>query len=141
MNMARRNVELGILITRVLTGLIFLLHGLSKFQGGIGGAMGFFQGMGLPGWLAPVVAVLEIAGGIALILGLFTRIAGVVTACIIVGTLVTAHKGDPFLMGTEFNYLLLITSLQMAISGSALLSLDGMFWGRERSQNRRLAEN
>lgn len=135
----KRNVELGLFIVRILTGVIFLLHGFSKFQGGISGTMGFFQSIGLPGFLAPVVAVIEILGGVLLILGLLTRLAGVALTVIMIGVLVTAKAGEPFMMGTEFDYLLLFTSLQLAFTGSTLLSVDGLIF--KNKYNSRLAEN
>ncbi|WCT55480.1 DoxX family protein [Paenibacillus sp. KACC 21273] len=135
----KRNVELGLFIVRVLTGVIFLLHGFSKFQGGIGGTTGFFQSIGLPGFLAPVVAIIEILGGLLLILGLLTRIAGAALTVIMIGVLLTAKAGQPFMMGTEFDYLLLFTSLQLALTGSALLSLDSLLF--KNKYNSRLAEN
>lgn len=139
MVLLKRNVELGLFIVRVLTGIIFLLHGFSKFQGGIGGTTGFFQSIGLPGFLAPVVAIIEILGGLLLILGLLTRIAGVALTVIMVGVLLTAKAGQPFMMGTEFDYLLLFTSLQLALAGSALLSVDSLLF--KNKYNSRLAEN
>ncbi len=135
----KRNVELGLFIVRVLTGVIFLLHGFSKFQGGIGGTMGFFQSIGLPGALAPIVAIIEILGGLLLILGLLTRMAGVALTVIMVGVLLTAKAGQPFMMGTEFDYLLLFTSLQLAFTGSLLLSVDSLLF--KNKYNSRLAEN
>ncbi|MDN4620260.1 DoxX family protein [Paenibacillus sp. PsM32] len=135
----KRNVELGLFIVRVLTGVIFLLHGFSKFQGGIGGTTGFFQSIGLPGFLAPVVAIIEILGGLLLILGLLTRIAGAALTVIMIGVLLTAKAGQPFMMGTEFDYLLLFTSLQLALTGSALLSVDSLLF--KNKYNSRLAEN
>lgn len=139
MMLLKRNVELGLFIVRVLTGVIFLLHGFSKFQGGIDGTTGFFQSIGLPGFLAPVVAIIEILGGLLLILGLLTRIAGVALTVIMVGVLLTAKAGQPFMMGTEFDYLLLFTSLQLALAGSALLSVDSLLF--KNKYNSRLAEN
>ena len=50
-----------------MIGLIFLLHGWSKFEGGISGTVGFFS-IGIPGFMASVVAVIELAGGAAMIL-------------------------------------------------------------------------
>lgn len=139
MMLLKRNVELGLFIVRVLTGFIFLLHGFSKFQGGIGGTMGFFQSMGLPGFLAPVVAIIEILGGLLLILGLLTRVAGAALTVIMIGVLLTAKAGQPFMMGTEFDYLILFTSLQLALTGSALLSVDSLLF--KNKYNSRLAEN
>ena len=47
-----------------------------KFSAGISGTVGWFASMGLPGFLAYVVAIIELVGGIAMILGVGTRIVG-----------------------------------------------------------------
>lgn len=65
--------EVGTLILRVVLGLTFFVHGLVKFQGGIENTAGWFSSIGLPGFLATVVAAIELVGGIALVLGLFSR--------------------------------------------------------------------
>ena len=52
-----------------MIGLIFVLHGWSKFEGGISGTVGFFESIGIPGFLASVVAIIELVGGAAMILG------------------------------------------------------------------------
>lgn len=75
---------------RAVIGITFFIHGLSKFQGGISNTVGFFESLGIPGFLAYVVAVVELLGGIALILGLGTRIVTLLFALILVG--VTAKE-------------------------------------------------
>jgi len=68
----------GITAVRVMTGLLFAVHGYQKFAGGIGGVVGFFAKISipLPGLMAPFIATLELVGGILLILGLATRVLG-----------------------------------------------------------------
>lgn len=76
---ASTRVSLGLAILRVVVGIVFVYHGYDKlFTSGIAGTTGFFTQIGapLPGLAAPLVAVLEFAGGIALILGLFTPVVG-----------------------------------------------------------------
>lgn len=58
-------------------------HGVAKFQGGIGNIAGWFQSIGIPGSMAYVVATIELVGGIALILGLGTRIVSAILAIIL----------------------------------------------------------
>ncbi|MDO7906439.1 DoxX family protein [Paenibacillus sp. JX-17] len=128
--------EIGILIVRVIAGLLFALHGWQKFQGGIGNTSGFFESIGLPGILAPVVAIIELAGGIALILGLGTRIAGLALAVIMAGVLLTAKSGAPIVGGMEYELLLLAAAVQLLLTGSSLLALDSLF---SRSGRRKAA--
>ena len=63
------------LLLRVSMGILFLLHGLylKVFVFTMEGAAGFFSSLGLPGWFAWVVMIYETVGGIALILGVYTR--------------------------------------------------------------------
>lgn len=63
------------LLLRVSMGILFLLHGLylKVFVFTMAGAAGAFVSMGLPGWFAWVVLIYETVGGIALILGVYTR--------------------------------------------------------------------
>ncbi|WP_025683972.1 DoxX family protein [Paenibacillus maysiensis] len=123
MNQTLTNV--GLLLVRIFTGVIFIVHGSQKFQG-LDGTSGFFQSIGLPGWLAPVVATVELVGGIALVLGIGTRIAGAALTIVMIGVLLTAKKGQPF-GSIEFDLLVLFASLQQALGGARFLSLDQLF--------------
>ncbi|MCM3173983.1 DoxX family protein [Paenibacillus sp. MER 99-2] len=122
--MNTRTVEIGLFFSRIMIGLIFVLHGWSKFEGGISGTVGFFESIGVPGFLASVVAVIELAGGAAMILGLGTRVFAAAFVAIMVGVLFTAKVGAPFLNGTELDYMLLAGSLTLLFTGSRFLALD-----------------
>ena len=79
----------AMLILRVVIGVIFVLHGLGKFGiidgGGFGGAMGVFRQADLPApyITAPILAVIEIAGGLALIFGLLARAFAALLAVVV----------------------------------------------------------
>ncbi|MEC1262719.1 DoxX family protein [Bacillus swezeyi] len=124
--------EIGALILRLVTGLTFLLHGISKFQGGIENTVGFFSNVGIPGFLAYVVAIIELAGGALMILGLGTRIIGVLFALVMIGAIFTVKLSAGFMgtdggAGYEFDLTLLAMSVYLALNGSGLLSLDSLF--------------
>lgn len=77
--------EIGALILRVTLGAIFFIHGVVKFQGGIENIAGWFESLGLPGVMAYGVALLEIIGGILLIVGLATRLVAALFALLMIG--------------------------------------------------------
>jgi len=66
----------GITVMRVVVGIVFLLHGGQKFfVWGFGGVAAFMGQIGIPAPMlaAVVVTLVEFLGGLALLLGLFTR--------------------------------------------------------------------
>jgi len=58
---------------RISVGVLFIVHSLGKFDSGAGG---FFSSIGLPSEMALLIGLLELTGGILLIAGVLTRIAG-----------------------------------------------------------------
>ena len=80
-------IEVSTFLLRIVLGISFFVHGLVKFQGGIGNIAGWFDSMGIPGFLAYVVGTIELVGGIALILGLGTRIVSALLAIIMIGAI------------------------------------------------------
>lgn len=87
----------GALILRVSMGLLFLAHaGLKIFVFTPAGTAGFFASLGLPGWLAYPTMAAEVLGGIALILGVYTRIVAIALIPILLGAIVTVHAAKGF---------------------------------------------
>jgi uncharacterized membrane protein YphA (DoxX/SURF4 family) len=119
-----KNTEIGALILRVSLGVIFFMHGLMKFQGGLSDTAGFFDNIGVPGFLAYPVAVIEAAGGILLILGLGTRVIAALFGMIMLGAIFTAKLGSEFIGGFELDVALLAMSIFLILSGSKFLALD-----------------
>jgi putative oxidoreductase len=116
--------ELGALLLRVILGITFFLHGLSKFQGGIENTVGFFDSMGIPGFIAYFVATIELVGGIALIAGLGTRIVSFLFVVIMAGALLIVNLSNGFLGGYELDLVLMIIALYFVLNGSSWMSLD-----------------
>ncbi|MCE5170334.1 DoxX family protein [Paenibacillus profundus] len=129
------NKGTGSLIIRLVLGIIFFVHGLQKFQGGIENTSGFFDSVGIPGFMAYVVAAIELVGGICLVLGLGTRIVSGAFFIIMLGAVATVKWSMGFVGGYELDVALMAMSLHLLVSGSSLLSLDRMMFGRAADQN------
>lgn len=115
---------LGLFIIRVFTGLIFALHGWQKWQN-IAGTEHMFLAMGFAPWVGVFIATLELVGGMALILGVATRIFGLLFG--IEMLVAVARVGLPHgFMSYQLELLLAIVSLALALAGSGKYSLFKM---------------
>lgn len=85
------------LLLRLVNGLLFVTHGLTKLLVFTpAGTMKFFASIGLPGWLGVVTMVIEILGGVALILGAKVREVSVVLALVLFGATFSVHIHNGF---------------------------------------------
>jgi putative oxidoreductase len=86
----RATTPYAALLLRVAMGVMFLAHGLllKVMTFGLAGTMGFFGSIGYPPVLGAVVAIAEIAGGIALIAGVWVRLVSLLFVPIMVGALI-----------------------------------------------------
>lgn len=114
------------LIGRILLGHIFLMAGISKI-GAYAGTAGYMESMGMPGVLLPAVIVLEIAGGLALIVGWKTRWAAAALAGFTVLAAAIFHNN----LGDQIQMLMFMKNLAIAggllfvaAYGAGPLSLD-----------------
>ncbi len=135
--------HLAPLLLRLGIGLTFFFAGLGKVLGGTAGVAQFFGNIGvpLPGVMAPFVSYLELIGGLALVLGVFTRVFSLLLAGDMLVALLLV--GIPAFLGAESipqgwselrtELLLLLGSLALALLGPGLLSVDAAFLG-ERPQ-------
>ena len=82
-------------VGRVFIALIFVMSGLNK-MGNYANTAGWMDAMGVPGGLLPVVIVLEVLGGLAIIIGWQTRIASFLLAgfCLLSALLFHNNLGD-----------------------------------------------
>jgi len=118
-------METGTLILRLVLGFTFFMHGLAKWTGGIAGTAGFFDSVGIPGFMAYIVAAIELIGGIALMLGLATRMISILFAVILIGAILTVKLSSGFLNGGyELDVVLLAIAVHLALAGRTKYALD-----------------
>ena len=117
---------------RIAVGLVFLMHGGQKlFVFGLAGTADIMDKLGipLPVAAAAIVITVELLGGLAILLGMFTRIAGALLAFEMVVAILVAriHGGFFAPYGYEFELTLLMASLTFAIGGPGGKSLEEMW--------------
>jgi putative oxidoreductase len=131
--------DLVLLLTRVAVGLVFFAHGWQKlFTNGIDGTATFFDQVGVPAasaaaWFA---AVVELAGGAALILGLAVPVAGLLLLVNMIGAFAFVHAGAGLFVdqgGSELVLTLGAAALLLAALGAGRFSVDHLLTGRRRT--------
>ncbi|MCP8897687.1 DoxX family protein [Gilvimarinus xylanilyticus] len=125
----------GALALRVPVGIILAAHGAQKLFGwfggyGLEGTGQWMASIGLsPGYLmAALAGSAEFFGGLALVLGLLTRPAALVSAFTMLVAIVTVHLGNGLFMsnnGYEFALSLLAATTASVFLGGGRLALDG----------------
>jgi putative oxidoreductase len=115
------NTDLALLILRVVLGIIMIYHGWPKLTN-LGGTIEGFTGMGipLPAVSAVFAMVAELFGGLLLLVGAFTDIAGLLIAIDMLGAITFVHAKNGFAVnegGFEWPLALLAMGLAIALAG------------------------
>ena len=124
----QKNQNYGSLITRLSLGTILIAHGsLKLFVFTLPGTVAYFESQGFPGFTAYLVTYGELAAGTAILLGIYTRLAALLTLPILLGaTFVHAGNGWVFSNqggGWEFPVLLIALTVSVALQGSGSFAI------------------
>ena len=115
--------SIGVSLLRIHFGIILLAHGwLKVYVFSIAGTVGYFSSIGLPPIIAYLVIFGELIGGLALILGIQTRLAAALAVPIVFGAAVM-NGGNGWLHsasggGWEYAASLTVIAVSLAIMGS-----------------------
>lgn len=128
----------GATLLRIALGVAALSHGLLKvFVFTLAGAAGFFEFIGLPGFLAYVVTFVEIICGVMLIAGFRTRIAAAAMIPVLLGA-AWAHSGNGWVFsnqggGWEYPIFWAVALAAQALLGGGAYALDTRTSGNAKS--------
>jgi putative oxidoreductase len=124
-----RNAPYAALLLRVSLGVLLLAHGLllKVFTFTVPGTVGYFQSLGFPGVFAYLVIAGEILGGIALILGVWTRAVSLLALPILIGATLQ-HIGNGWMFaspkgGWEFPAFWTVALVVQALLGDGAYAL------------------
>ena len=102
------------LVARLMMGQIFLIAGLQKI-GGYEGTQGYMESAGLPGMLLPLVILMEVGGGLAVIIGWQTKLTAMALALFTLTAAVLFHNN----FADQMQVILFMKNI--AISGGLML--------------------
>lgn len=131
-----------LLVVRILVGVVLIAHGWQKFaQYGIAGTAAAFGKMGvpLPAVSAVYAAVVELVGGLALLVGAGTVIVGVLVVLDMLGAFLLVHIGNGVFVtdnGFELVWVIAAVALALVAAGPGRFSVDHALLGRRRAASR-----
>lgn len=127
-----RTAPYGALVLRFTLGALFLAHaGLKLFVFTPTGTAQFFGSLGLPPALAYFTMTVEVLGGIALIVGLWTRVVAIAAIPILLGAIFTVHGSAGFFFnnpqgGWEYPAFWAVALIVQALLGDGAFALKAI---------------
>ena len=122
------NTQFSATLIRLSFGTVLLSHGLLKVAVfTVPGTVAYFANLGLPAIAAYLTIFAEVAGGTAILLGLYTRLAALLSIPLLLGA-VWAHASNGWLFsaaggGWEFPLLLVVLAIAVALQGGGAFAL------------------
>lgn len=124
--------DVAILILRVVLGVVMTLHGVYKFQQKRLFDKKWLEDYGLPQGSVLLSGILQVAGGLALIGGVYSRLAALILFLVMMlATYISIGKHhEPFLSspdgkGWDINFLLMGSLLALIFLGDGKWALAG----------------
>ena len=107
-----------------------MIHGLPKLLD-ITNTQSSFTNMGLPPELAIIIGLLEFIGGLAILLGIFTRISAILLAIDMIGAILLVKLSKGFIGGFELDLLYLAIMISLILTGPGSISIEKNILKRE----------
>lgn len=134
MSFLKKWEALTLLLLRCGLATVFIYHGYPKLFGGTQKFVEAFQAIGLPAYAVYVAGAIEFFGGVALALGLFTPVAGLLLLLDMAAAMwkYNLNEGIYAVREYELPLILGLASLAVAATGGGLFSLDHLILLRRR---------
>lgn len=132
--------DIGLLLTRVLLGVVLIAHGWQKIvTNGIGGTGDFFASVGVPAAdiAATFAGLVELVGGILLVIGVLTPVVAVLVAVVMAGAVVFVHYEAGIYAadgGWELVAVIGLAVVVFGLVGPGRYSLDSLIAGRRAAK-------
>jgi putative oxidoreductase len=126
----KETAPVGLMILRVVLGIAFAVHGWMKWQTGIDGVAGFFGSIGVPApeLMAWVVTIVELVGGIFLIIGFLTQFVSILLLLDMLGAILFARVSGPFIEGGGISWekeaVFAAAAVCLILAGPGIWSVD-----------------
>jgi putative oxidoreductase len=118
---------LALLSLRIVLGTIFLYHGYPKLAHPTSQMHAAFVEHGFPSYFVQLAGFIETFGGALLLVGLFTRCAGLLLAIEMTVAIWKVHSRSYFAVHEyEFPLALAAASFALATIGAGFISVDGL---------------
>lgn len=128
----------GLLVLRVVLGIVLIAHGKPKVFGGLHAHTAYVGTLGMPPWMGYLSANVEFFGGILLIAGLLTRCVGLAVTIEMLVAIFKVHLKNGLLGGPApgqggYQTALLVGTMAFALItlGAGPISLDWLFGSRK----------
>ncbi len=137
--------DVALLLARLLVGAVLVAHGWDKLAGqGVAATAGFLGSLGVPApeVAAVAVGVLELVGGLLLVLGAATAVVGLLVVVDMALAAWLVHLGNGVFVtdgGWELVGVIAAVSLALAAAGPGRASVDHALLGRRARGRRRVA--
>ncbi len=122
--------DYAVTLLRISLGVMYLAHSivLKLLTFGLAGTAGYFESIGLPGWLAYVTFAAEAIGGAMLVLGIYARWVAVALIPALLGAIIWAHGGNGWVFnapngGWEYPLYLIVLSVAQFLLGDGRYAL------------------
>lgn len=119
--------NISTLAGRILMSVIFIMAGFSKI-GGYEGTQGYMESVGVPGMLLPLVILLELCGGLVLLIGWKARIMAFLLAGFTLLAAVIFHTN----FGDQIQMILFMKNLAIAGGLLFIVAFGAGKWSLDR---------